>query len=120
MIISLFIIGSYQSGSPKNASVWAVLTRPGEMVLTRMPWDPPSIASWRDMASTPPLAAECARPGSTSYTPLPETDPVLMIEPPPRARRRGHASLQARKTMSNSCWMVALQSSYVKSSIHAK
>src|SRR5258708_8539577 len=49
-----------------NALVWPVSTKPGEMVLQRILCFPPSMATWRDMAMTPPLAAAWASCASTS------------------------------------------------------
>jgi len=50
-------IGANHSGISMNALVCAVSTRPGDIVLQRILCLPPSMATWRDIAMTPPLAA---------------------------------------------------------------
>src|SRR5271168_1410641 len=61
--ISFSIMGPRNSGSLRSSRVAPVSMRPGEIVLARMLCLPPSIASCRVMARTPPLAAVCAMPG---------------------------------------------------------
>ena len=62
--ISFSIMGPRNSGSLRSSRVAPVSMRPGEIVLARMLCLPPSTASCRVMARTPPLAAVCAMPGS--------------------------------------------------------
>ena len=62
-------------------------------------------------ASTPPFAAPCAFCGMNQAPRDPEIEPMLTIEPPPRATRCGHAAFVTRKTMSSSLRIVNDQSS---------
>ena len=69
---------------------------PGLIEFARMPTRPPSSASSRVIAITAPFTAACAKfPGVAGSELMPEIDPVLMIEPPPRPTRCGQAALQA-------------------------
>ena len=52
------VIGPPHAGSSNDARVAGVDKAPGEMELARIPYLRPSIASWRVIAMTPPLAAQ--------------------------------------------------------------
>ena len=84
-------IWNARNSSPTNLSVDGVLTRPGEIALTRIPSAAPSAASVFVSPITPPLAAACAACPSGAIPRTPDIEAVLMTDAPPARCRCRHA-----------------------------
>jgi hypothetical protein len=99
-------------GSRSNGSNMSLEMRPGLIQLARMPSGPPSSARWAVNPITPAFAAPWAAIGM-SLPRQPMIDPVLMMEPPPRAMRCGQAARVTKKMMSSSLRRLKCQASVV-------
>jgi len=89
------------------------------MELHLIPCGAPSSASCLVIAMTPPLDAACAVAPMYSRARMPDSEALLMIEPPCRARWR-HAARIGMNTMSSSPLSVSVHSFGVISSTGAK
>ena len=98
------------SGRSSDSAVPSVAIMPGLMAFARMPARPPSAASCRVTAMTPPFDAECATRPTVIEPLIPATEPTLSITPR-EAVRCGQACRVTRNTESSSAARVKRQSS---------